>query len=70
VTEVPGLTPKSPEMALAPVLVTVEAPRTAKRTAEPRKGLCEDSCASVVDDRSNEAANPRLAERSNDLKCI
>jgi hypothetical protein len=35
---VPGLTPKSPVMIVAPVLVTVEAPRTAKVCAEPNGG--------------------------------
>src|ERR1700730_13318412 len=35
VTAVPGLTPKSPLTTVAPVLVTVEAPRTAKLSAAP-----------------------------------
>ena len=38
VTAVPGLTPKSPVMTVAPALVTVEAPRTAKLCAEPSGG--------------------------------
>jgi hypothetical protein len=38
VTAVPGLTPRSPEMTLVPVLVTVEPPDTAKLAAEPRFG--------------------------------
>src|SRR5712664_1484962 len=38
VTAVPGLTPKSPVMIVGPVLVTVEAPRTAKLCAEPSGG--------------------------------
>jgi hypothetical protein len=38
VTAVPGLTPKSPVMIVGPVLVTVEAPRTAKPCAEPSGG--------------------------------
>jgi hypothetical protein len=36
VIEVPGETPKSPLMMLGPVLVTSEAPRTAKAAAVPR----------------------------------
>lgn len=36
--EVPGLTPRSPVMTLGPVLVTVEAPRTAKLCAVPKEG--------------------------------
>ena len=38
VTAVPGLTPRSPVMTLAPVLVTVEAPNTAKLCAAPSDG--------------------------------
>src|SRR5439155_596737 len=36
VIAVPGLTPRSPPTMVAPVLVTVEAPRTAKVLAAPR----------------------------------
>src|SRR5215210_1717193 len=36
VTAAPGLTPKSPVMTLAPVLVTVDPPRTANGCAVPR----------------------------------
>src|ERR1044071_5207305 len=36
VTEVPGLNPRSPLIVVAPVLVTVEAPRTANVLADPR----------------------------------
>jgi hypothetical protein len=36
VTAVPGLTPRSPLMALGPVLVTVVPARTAKLPAVPR----------------------------------
>src|SRR5207253_229235 len=36
VTAVPGLTPRSPVTVVAPVLVTVEPARTAKRAADPR----------------------------------
>src|SRR2546426_5964367 len=36
VTEVPGLSPRSPVTVLAPVLVTVEPARTAKLAADPR----------------------------------
>jgi hypothetical protein len=39
VHELPGLTPKSPVMIVGPVLVTVEAPRTAKLCAEPSGGV-------------------------------
>lgn len=35
VIEVPGERPKSPVMVVAPALVTVEAPRTAKLSAVP-----------------------------------
>src|SRR5271157_2787534 len=35
VIEVPGERPRSPVMVVGPVLVTVEAPRTAKLSAEP-----------------------------------
>src|ERR1700730_8301618 len=38
VIDVPGLTPTSPVMTVGPVLVTVEAPKTAKLFAEPRGG--------------------------------
>jgi hypothetical protein len=38
VHEVPGLTPRSPVTTVAPVLVTVELPRTAKLPAKPRVG--------------------------------
>jgi len=57
VTAVPGLTPRSPVIVLRPVLVTVEAPRTAKLCAEPSDGLW----ARAGDDPSRRAANPRLA---------
>src|ERR1043166_2030215 len=36
VTEVPGLNPRSPLIVVAPVLVTVEAARTANVLAAPR----------------------------------
>src|SRR4029077_16504160 len=36
VIAVPGLTPRSPVMTVAPVFVTVDAPRTANDSAEPR----------------------------------
>jgi hypothetical protein len=38
VTAVPGLTPRSPVITLGPVLVTVEAPSTAKLWAIPSDG--------------------------------
>jgi hypothetical protein len=38
VIAVPGLTPRSPESMLVPVLVTVEPPRTTKLPAVPRPG--------------------------------
>jgi len=37
-TAEPGLTPRFPIMTVGPVLVTVEAPRTAKPCAVPRGG--------------------------------
>jgi hypothetical protein len=36
VIAVPGLTPRSPTISVGPVLVTVEAPKTAKLSAVPR----------------------------------
>ena len=52
VIAVPGLTPTSPTMAVAPVLVTVDAPRTAKLCAVPsmvairtRSSHCSSVCA-------------------------
>jgi len=38
VTAAPGLTPRSPVIVLAPVLVTVEPLNTAKLCAEPSEG--------------------------------
>jgi hypothetical protein len=38
VTEVPGLTPKSPETTVGPVFVTAEPPKTAKLAAVPKSG--------------------------------
>src|ERR1700719_4064129 len=35
VTELPGLSPRSPVMIVAPVLVTVDAPKMAKVSAAP-----------------------------------
>ena len=47
--EVPGLTPKSPATAVGPVLVTVEAPKTAKVCAEPNGGTdCAQAALPVV----------------------
>jgi hypothetical protein len=47
--EVPGLTPTSPAIALAPVLVTVEAPNTAKVCAAPSGGTdCAQAALPVV----------------------
>src|ERR1700753_2149326 len=44
VTDVPGLTPRSPLMIDEPVLVTAEPPRTAKLLAVPRlTGACAPS---------------------------
>jgi hypothetical protein len=40
-------------MALAPVLVTVEPPRTAKPDAEPREGACDDA----VEETANETTD-------------
>ena len=49
----PGLTPRSPVTMVAPVLVTVEAPRTAKLAAEPRRL----------------ASKTRSSQRSSDSTC-
>jgi len=38
VIAVPGLTPRSPVMTVGPVLVTVDAPNTAKLCAVPNDG--------------------------------
>lgn len=40
VIDVPGETPRSPEITVGPVLVTVEEARTAKLSATPRSMLC------------------------------
>src|ERR1044071_95935 len=49
VTEVPGLNPRSPLIVVAPVLVTVEAPRTANVLADPRAtGDCPLNDRAVV----------------------
>ena len=53
VTSGPGATPTSPETMLAPVLVTVLAPRTPKVSAEPR------DCAWAVDAKIASAAQAR-----------
>ena len=39
VMEVPGHTPRSPQSVVAPVLVAVDAPRTAKLSAELKNGV-------------------------------
>jgi hypothetical protein len=39
VIALPGLTPTSPVIVVGPVLVTVEAPSTAKLDAAPRFGI-------------------------------
>src|SRR5881628_2446867 len=49
VTEVPGLNPRSPLIVVGPVLVTVEAPRTANVLADPRAtGACPPTGNGVV----------------------
>jgi hypothetical protein len=49
VHEVPGLTPKSPVIIVGPVLVTVEAPRTAKVCAEPNGGaVCAQAMVPIL----------------------
>ena len=47
VTAVPGLTPRSPAIMVGPVLVTVDAARTAKPCAAPRDGTGDDSTGAV-----------------------
>ena len=57
VHEVPGLTPKSPVMTVAPVLVTVEAPRTAKLSAEPSGGaVCAQARVPILNRQINKNA--------------
>lgn len=49
VTALPGLTPRSARIVLGPVLVTVEAPRTAKLDAAPSGGaVCCSGLASLT----------------------
>src|SRR5207249_9043036 len=49
VTEVPGLKPRSPLAVVAPVLVTVDAPRTAYVPADPRAtGTCPPTVPPAV----------------------
>src|SRR5438552_3099838 len=49
VSVVPGLTPRSPLIAVAPVLVNVEPARTAKVEADPRAtGACPAGALAVV----------------------
>src|ERR1041384_2713045 len=49
VTAVPGLSPRSPLTMVGPVLVTVEAARTANVVADPRAtGACPAAVAAVV----------------------
>ena len=45
---VPGLTPSSPVTTVAPVFVTVAAPRTAKFRAVPSEGSCWADTAAAV----------------------
>jgi hypothetical protein len=49
VTEVPGLRPRSPLMADAPVLVTVEAANTANDPAAPRFGAASELTSMELD---------------------
>src|SRR5947209_19445571 len=63
VTEMPGETPTLPVMTLAPVLVTVEPPRTAKLPAVPRL-----TCASADEEMERNAAIPRIARRPRPLR--
>src|SRR6185295_19774244 len=57
VSSVPGLTPALPVRMLAPVLVTVDAPRTAKPCAEP-----SDVWADAAETLRTIAASMTIAE--------
>jgi hypothetical protein len=58
VTDVPGETPTSPVMALTPVFVTVEPPRTAKVLELPR-----DIWPDAGEDARTRAAIPMTARK-------
>ena len=66
VTELPGLTPRSPVIVLEPVLVTVEPPRTAKPWAEPSDGFW----ARAGDGPNAREASARPAGMVRDLRFI
>ena len=60
----PGLTPKSPVREDGPVLVTVEAPRTAKFRAVPMAGaVCAQALLRQPSESSRTAAIKHLTER-------
>jgi hypothetical protein len=60
----PGLTPTSPTTDVAPVLVTVEAPKTAKLTAVPIAGaVCAHALFREHTASSRTAAIKRQQER-------
>ena len=60
VIDVPAQTPTSPVTTVAPVLVTVEAPRTPKVAAVPNDMFC----ARAGEATQASTANPRLASKA------
>ena len=58
-TAVPGLTPRSPLIALGPVLVTVEPASTAKLSAVPRPtgAWAARACGAPVNTNANATAS-------------
>jgi hypothetical protein len=58
VTDVPGLTPRSPETVDGPVLVTVEPAITANELAVPRP---TEGCAAEADEEVNAPTTSRAA---------
>src|SRR5579864_2494758 len=67
----PGLTPTSPVITDRPVHVTVEAPRTAKPTAEPRLGAVAAN-AGVAENRTANGmtASPAVSLRNFNPRAI
>lgn len=60
VIDVPEYSPRSPYSVVEPVFVTVEAPKTAKLCAEPRKVVAEAG-ADAHSIAANGTMNPRRA---------
>src|ERR1700749_3770105 len=67
VMEMPGATPRSPPRTLGPVLVTVDAPRTAKGVAVP-SGASELMGSAFMKAGEKDKKMPR--ETSAELLCI